>query len=322
MKHYLSITWMILLYLVWGTAHSEVYKWVDEQGRVHYTSKPPAQSNDKSSQAKRLDIKKPSFQSGLRTQRNSALQATKERSSLVTEALASKNSNALQLIRQQETRVTISDLAFAIKHAHNQALEEMLTKVASASSTAPEYLKLIDNNSLLDIAAVKGNLEAVTILMKKDPVRFRTPELSLTALIKAIQSNNSQIVNTLISHGVNVNDSNSLALKKASELGLINIATILLRNYAEVNPPLNKSASKLGRIKDVSLSPLSLAVKNNQFGMVKLLVESGAEINAQHSSYGTAFDIAKKQKNETILRYLTLRGAKSSKDSLRGKSFY
>ncbi|MEM9103672.1 MAG: ankyrin repeat domain-containing protein, partial [Pseudomonadota bacterium] len=192
------------------------------------------------------------------------------------------------------------------------ALEAMLSKPAAAREK-PAYLELIEEESLLDIAAKKGNSKALEMLMKKDPLAFQSAELGLTALINAMKYQKGDIVNLLISHGVDINGHNSLALKKAAELGLGDMATILLRNYAEVNPSKAKPQTSFKRLDDEVLPPLLMAVKNNHLEMVKLLVANGAKINVVSQRFGTAFDVAKRQNNLSIMQFLRMHGAQSSK---------
>ena len=46
-----SIVLLLVLGLACGTAYAEIYKWVDENGKVHYTQTPPGNS------AEKMDIK-------------------------------------------------------------------------------------------------------------------------------------------------------------------------------------------------------------------------------------------------------------------------
>lgn len=69
--------WLLLLMLPAGAAESQVYKWQDEQGRVHYGSRPPAGAP--AEPVKIREAPAPSPDAGLRASEKALLNEVKAR---------------------------------------------------------------------------------------------------------------------------------------------------------------------------------------------------------------------------------------------------
>ncbi|KAK8220900.1 ankyrin repeat-containing domain protein [Phyllosticta capitalensis] len=130
----------------------------------------------------------------------------------------------------------------------------------------------------LFLAIFHGHYEVAEILLENgaDP---RIPRLDgETALAKASESDNVQIIKLLIERGADVN-SKALGspLHRTAEFGRKDIAELLIKANAEMNARRENGATRTSR--KFSETPLFLAVWFEKIDLVRLFLESGADPN-------------------------------------------
>ena len=102
----------------------------------------------------------------------------------------------------------------------------------------------------------------------------------------------------------------SRALHRAAQCGHTNIIRLLLDHGAMVDPQKENS---------LGLTPLLLAIKNNQYDSVKLLIERGADMDRDSEPYGPPLMQAIRWlENESIVRLLLERGADPNTETAFG----
>jgi ankyrin repeat protein len=93
-------------------------------------------------------------------------------------------------------------------------------------------------------------------------------------------------------------------LQMASRVGLSTVVTFLLKDNVDIE--LRDTTRKL--------TPLLWAVEFGHFEVVKLLVKSGADVNAQRG-HESVLDVAVRQSDKTIVKFLLEKGARVNAES-------
>ncbi|MCJ1437849.1 hypothetical protein MMC27_007236 [Xylographa pallens] len=109
----------------------------------------------------------------------------------------------------------------------------------------------------------------------------------------ALQMENFEIINLLISSGAKVNAQGGKALQTASRIGKEAIVRLLLEKGADVNAHGDRDGTALYE-----------ASLQGHEAIVRLLLEKGADINAQGGVFRTALQAASLQGHEAIVRLL------------------
>lgn len=125
-------------------------------------------------------------------------------------------------------------------------------------------------------------------------------------LMEAIDNKDLTTVNSLIATGVDVNDkinNFSPLLYAISQVQSNEMVDALIKAGANVNDTGNLAYG------DDPQPLLCLAVEMGNKDLVQRLVEAGADIHAEDEDGRTALDIANKNKNRSIARYLMSKGA-------------
>ena len=155
-----------------------------------------------------------------------------------------------------------------------------------------------DNHNILMMASEVGCFSLVASLVDKIDINERT-RIGTTALFSAVESADSRIVRLLIQKNIDVNATEFLngeeALIVAVMMGNIKITRILLESGA--NP--NRIETKLNS------TSLHMAVSAKRYSLVKLLLEYGADSTIKAKRLGTPLDIAKRKKDERMIKLLT-----------------
>jgi ankyrin repeat protein len=129
-------------------------------------------------------------------------------------------------------------------------------------------------------------------------------EKSETALHKATRHGSHNCVELLLHHGVYVNAQNSegrTALHLASEAGSYKICDVLIKNGANVNMSTNYFGSQ-------ALHAASIQ-GTMAYALVKLLLDSGANVDAKDKNGDTPLIWAARYRCEAIVKLLLDRGA-------------
>ena len=126
----------------------------------------------------------------------------------------------------------------------------------------------------LIVAATKGQLQAVELLLNQGANPKKRDKLRRTALLQAVKNGYADIASLVIAHGANVNDpdsSKNAPLHYSIAYGWWQCTELLLDSGADVNAT-----------NDWKLPPLLVALLKGHFGLVKRLLEiPGVDVNCK-----------------------------------------
>jgi ankyrin repeat protein len=129
-------------------------------------------------------------------------------------------------------------------------------------------------------------------------------------------------VQILLKYGANVNhkDNNGLtALHKAANNGNCDILALLLKGGADINA-LAKYSNDNSTTKP-SVSALLLATQNGNVECVQILLKNGANVNHKSNNGDSALQMAIDHGEKKIVRLLVKAGADTSGVTTKGKLF-
>jgi len=108
------------------------------------------------------------------------------------------------------------------------------------------------------------------------------------------------IVHFLVEHGVNVNGGMEIPLRRASDVGNLNVVKYLVKHGADIN-----------KITDFEEYPSALfdACNRGHKTIVKYLIEKGANISIRNYNEITPLLLACGNRNENLVKYLIEHGA-------------
>jgi len=188
---------------------------------------------------------------------------------------------------------------------------------------------LFDKKNVINIgyammlAATEGHADVVKLLIAKG-VDVNEAEKNNFALTNAIYAGQAEVVKLLMESGINnekATERGLLLLKKAapgSDIRLWNAVRTgnyqrtleALKNGADVNAQIHKNTPSFGpSIKYQGRTPLSVASDLGYTEIVKLLIESGAAVNAQFPNGATALHFAVGNGHADIVKLLIEKGA-------------
>lgn len=160
-----------------------------------------------------------------------------------------------------------------------------------------------DNLTPLHWATVRGNTELVRLLLEKGADVNIVDDHLNTPLSRAVGSNDLESVRMLIEHGaeINVVDENGLSLvMRAVNTGSVEIVELLLANKAKVD----------NRENHYSQTELHRAAVKGYGDIAKMLIEAGADINAEDRDNHRPVYYADKYGNAKVTKLLMKQGAK------------
>lgn len=186
--------------------------------------------------------------------------------------------------------------------------------------------------SQLNLAIQKGQIEVISQLIEQGVNINGTYENENTPLHVATMFGNVRIIKLLINAGANVNTKNTCGetpLHFAVQSLEVNICKLLIDAGANLNEknkmeetPLH-AALKLSYYDpelDKNLSRVALEAERDvkTLIVVKLLVDSGADVNAQDNERGPVLFYAIRKRNLNYLKYLLKAGADASASDKKG----
>jgi len=167
-------------------------------------------------------------------------------------------------------------------------------------------------------AAINGDIEIVEMLLNRGANINAVNQYGITALHNAVRSKTMEIIELLLKRGayVNAKDSYSVTpLQLAFENGSEEIVKLLLKHGAYVNSAYNCNFGEghtewLG-VKETCTSwegctPLWLAVGKGHEEVVKLLLESGANVHAEHKDGKTVLHFTVERRQDKFVQLLLL----------------
>ena len=195
----------------------------------------------------------------------------------------------------------ISDLAGQLKKKEKPADYEpdILKACQNGKLSSIQYLYEqgldINDRGAFNEACKSNHIDIVQFFIKHCPQKiFNDGE----SLFIALQNKNYDIAKLLIEKGANVNPQTSpLPIGLAAQEGNNEIVELLIEKGAKINEIA------------AHLTPMTIAVANKQFETLKLLYDSGADINLSSECTDTPLTAAVKQNNFQYVKYLVEHGA-------------
>ncbi|GFU11199.1 ankyrin-3 [Nephila pilipes] len=209
----------------------------------------------------------------------------------------------------------------------------------------------IDNNlspdgyTALHIAAERGQVDSVNLLiMKKADIESKNV-FDMTPLHLAVDSGHLEVIKTLILKGAKVNSrdiTDKTPLHNAALNGYKEIVKLLLDHQAEINAsdlfhftPLSNAALQghltvteillqnnglINIDNDFKTNPLHLAARNGHYKLVKLLLSHGASIDRKDENMRTALHCCSNEGHFEIVKILVKRGADIEAKDFQGRT--
>ena len=238
------------------------------------------------------------------------------------------------------------------ENALNLAIENGHFEVTRTlnSNRSIHYLVNSRGESIMYQALISNNAKIFRLIVNKFYVLKGGQHERLNALlIKAISMDNLSIVKLLVEYGANVNYDwdGYFPLHYASSRGHLEIAKYLTSKGAIIEKKDNGFKTPLDcalqhkndlvslfliqkspRQKSRFDSPLLVAIRQNHFDIVKLLIENGANVDEERKGCVPLHSAAKHQHDEytkpnhEIIEYLVSQGAKVDKKDMNNKYAY
>jgi ankyrin repeat protein len=244
--------------------------------------------------------------------------------------LLEKGAN-MNVVKNIPPQYTTTAVGFACAHGHF-AVAWLLLKAGADPSVTDQY-----GTTLLHFAAKYGNVQMCIDLLTKyklNPNPQPTTDLNNTPLCIAVSHSNYILATTLIRLGactdfVNTNDNSKhrirgmMPLHKACRKSDPGMVDLLLKAGADVNATW-MPAFKVGG--PGNISALMMVVQDRMCedhvkdALVTTLLAGGADVNIENEAGETAYDMAKKMKNQSWLPSVLVKaGGKEGSGVERGE---
>ena len=152
----------------------------------------------------------------------------------------------------------------------------------------------------LHFAVTNGDIDTAEAILRKEAYIDAGCEDGTTLLHKAIRWNKMEIIKLLLSRGANVNaegEHGKTSLHIAAEAGYLETVELLLKHGAYINSPCTYVAKEC-------CTPLYIAVIRRNKKLVELLLESGANVDAEDRDGKTILYFAVEDGRSSIVEHL------------------
>ncbi|PRD22307.1 UNVERIFIED_CONTAM: Ank3 [Trichonephila clavipes] len=152
----------------------------------------------------------------------------------------------------------------------------------------------------LHLSSKNEHLDVIKLLIRNGAVINIWNNIHDSPLFLAIENGNFEIIEFLIAEGADINLTNFFGFK-ALHFSILHrkkeVVAYLIQKGANINDPCYRQ------------TPLQLAVQNNDFEMAQVLINNGAEIDAESDSGLTPLCLAVRNNNKEIVKILLKYGA-------------
>jgi len=181
----------------------------------------------------------------------------------------------------------------------DESFEQRVRSCDSSLATDQQALKYHDNDNhnILMMASEVGCLKLVKSLAEHIDINERT-RIGTTALFAAVASEDPEIVRFLINKNIDVN-----ATEWLGDTGALGMA-VARGNLEVVKVLLDAGANPNRRDRQLKSTPLHFAVIGQRYALVELLLKYGADPTIKAKRLGTPLDIAKRKKDERMIKLL------------------
>lgn len=150
----------------------------------------------------------------------------------------------------------------------------------------------------LHIAAEKGRPIVTELLLEHGADINGRDSKAKTPLHTAVMSGRTQVAEFLIKRGAEFKPNKLLEEMVSNSVTDRDVIRLLLKNGADIN-----------HISDQGLTPLLVAIKQDNRVLVKLLIDNGADVNKPDNNDQTPLHLANQIKDGSISRLLQKNGA-------------
>ncbi len=197
----------------------------------------------------------------------------------------------------------------AVKHGDRKKVIELIRKGADGNSVFNS--RFYGSSTAIHEAACKGDLEILRILLKNGSdielkYKYGTP------LVSAACCGQIKIVEFLLEHGADINA--QMGWDEAEGMNALHCA--VSNNEIKMIKYLMKKGIHIDQVRAVGGTPLFDALEEGKMEIVRLLVESGANINTpgrevvgRFDSLGTPLNYAVGKGDISLVRYFIKHGA-------------
>lgn len=302
-----------------STAHSAFYKWVDENGQVHYTQTPPRSTQMSKKNASKALAKTKKDTKSIRNLVGSWV-GTRKGKGLDENVVVDFYMDGRFEDRTQKTTGFIQNGAgkwhldgemikwdykdvqvkwrYAGKGKHYSFIESLDEKHLSIREPDGSLTKLVRADSIAQGVGAETQEEMRLAACNEKVNKDMTDGKKWVALI---QNNCIEKAKELFKRGLdpNAESANKTPLILAIELKKKNFVKFLVKNGADLNA---------GRKSD-GVTPLILAAKMGEYHIVNTLIGVGAKLDANDMNKNTALITAAKENQEMIVKRLLSMGA-------------
>lgn len=190
-----------------------------------------------------------------------------------------------------------------LKETGSDSIKRKVSEFTRQTSQGQELFEAFENRDY--------DLAKALVLKHPELVNYRNGE-GMPAIVKAIRSNQKELVKLFLSLGVNPGskDGNGATLLyHAVDYNSVEIARLLLDNGALTDRSKSEQGSIPGKCSQAPEPLLLIAAGNRNLKMVELLLSRGADINLKDENGCTAFYHAVKYEESPMAYFLIDKGA-------------
>jgi ankyrin repeat protein len=266
----------------------------------------------------------------MRRQQRMQKRSAKDPKELLKEACMAQDENAIRRLLDMGVELNGNDQEASILEDACHWGNERIIQLLLDHGADPNFQRE-GGGCPLQSACWSGNASAARVLLKAGADANAGDEADGNALQIAVLADHIEIVRLLLQHGADVNaqgGSHGNSLTAAADRGLKEMVELLIANGANVNSPgrgllssplitgfenCDEPSSEDGHESvNYNWTPLQAAAAGGHNDVVRILLENGADVNAQTDRFGSALQAACQEGQVDVVRLLIEHGARVS----------